>query len=209
MMSYATWVVITGDVVRSQDLKDGAYQQSLATLHTILSELTNGDEKRFALFRGDSFQLMSPNVTQALYTATCIRLALKAGATSVDLRQSIAIAPIKDPSADVKTATGEAFIRSGRNLDALKNERFVFDSMHEDWNLGLEVTLKWFDLHLSGLTQTQAQVLLAYLQSPDLKHKELADKMGKSRVNITQILNAAQHKLVMQTLKYFEFVISN
>lgn len=208
-MSYAIWAVITGDVVRSQDLSSSAYQEALATLNKILSTLADCDEKRFGLFRGDSFQLMTDDISQALYKATCIRLALKAGETSVDVRQSIAIALIKDPSAEVRTATGEAFIRSGRNLDALKSGRLVFDSMDDDWNLRLEVLLKWFDLHLSGLTQTQAQVLLAYLQSPDLKHQQLADKIGKSRVNTTQILNAAQHKLVMQTLEYFEFVISS
>ncbi|RUO35419.1 hypothetical protein [Aliidiomarina sanyensis] len=206
-MNESLRAVITGDLVRSGSLKGDDYQRVIETLGGALNDLSSGNAFHFSIFRGDSFQLVTPEIWRALHIATCVRLYLKSAEVPSDARQSIAIAAVMETSVDVSTATGEAYIRSGRNLDKLKKEHLVFDSINQTWNTNLGLLLKWLDIHLSSLTQTQAQVLLAYLQSPDLKHQQLADKIAKSRVNTTQILNAAKHKLVKETLDYFEGVV--
>lgn len=192
--------VITGDIVGSQKVEKTKYEQTLERLNERLDDLAATYRLRFDIFRGDEFQLVLPQPEQALRVAALIRLTLLA--EQVDVRQSIAVGAIDKLRDNVKSSTGDAFVRSGHRLEQMKSELFQFSSSQPELERHLSVTIKLFDAHLSSLTKTEALVLSCYLSHPDEPHKSLAARLGKSRANTTKLLNASAYNAVDAYLTY-------
>ena len=197
--------VITGDIVASQKVDKTKYVEILRRLKDLFDELSERYQLRFDIFRGDEFQLVLPHPAHALRVATLIRLTLLA--EQIDVRQSIAVGPIDQLRDNVKSSTGDAFVRSGHQLEEMKSELFRFSSSQPELERHLSVTILLFDAHLTSLTKTEALVLSCYLFHPDEPHKSLAERLNKSRVNTTKLLNASAYSVVDTYLAYTQALI--
>ena len=194
--------VITGDIANSQHL-------SGSDLNHVLHVLTRELEKQVALFngqfdvfRGDAFQAVIPRAQYSMQVAICIRLALKATTPSTDVRISVGLGEVSFDHDKVKTGNGEAFVRSGRALDKLKSQYLAFTSDDDGFNKHASLLTAFVDNHITSLTQTQAQTLLAYLCAKDKGHENIAKILAKTRSNVTRILNASQYHLISDYLAY-------
>ena len=111
--------VLTGDIVNSTLLPPQREKKLLNILDTIMKG------HRHEFFRGDSFQTYLHDAGEALKTALLCRtaaIALDPNADKVltDVRVSIGIGEVVSPIGSLATAKGEAFLISGRALDALQ-----------------------------------------------------------------------------------------
>ncbi len=202
--------VITGDITNSQSYSDDEFSDILATLRGSLTNYANLYGGDFDIYRGDAFQLVIKQSQHCMKTAVGVRLALKAHELSVDVRMSIAVGEVQFRPSEVKTGTGEAFVLSGRGLDNIKPHHLAFYSGNHQLDNKTQLLTRFADAHISGLTQTQAQTLLAYLEASDKSHESIAAILDKNRSNVSRILNASNYKLIAEYLDYMEqALISN
>jgi len=151
--------VITADIVNSTQLEKSVEKKLATTLSGILKPY------KFEFYRGDSFQVYLPNPKDALKVVLLTRVAAKrlipeSPLPLADVRASIGIGNISTVVKNLNTASGEAFILSGRAFDEMNKSdaRLVMQSSNETVNLGLKVTANYIDSLFSQLTTRQASV---------------------------------------------------
>ncbi len=200
--------VITGDIVQSQSLNDTAFNAVISTLKTQCQHYAEAYDCNFDIYRGDAFQLITKEPVYAMDIAVGLRLALKAHTPSVDMRISVAVGNATFRADEVRTGTGSAFVMSGRGLDNIKPHHITFHCDNLTLAHQCQLLTRFLDVHVTGLTQTQSETLLAYLLSDDKSHEHVATKLEKSRSNVSRILNASHYKLVVEYLSYMKECIS-
>ena len=196
--------VLTGDITGSQSYSNDDFGNILAALQQHLSKYAKRYSGNFDIYRGDAFQLVIGQPKYAMHIALGLRLALKAHTPSVDVRISVAVGEAHFRPSEVKTGTGEAFVLSGRGLDMIKPHYLAFYSSDVKLENKTQLLTRFADAHVSGLTQTQSQTLLAYLEASDKSHENVAAALDKNRSNVSRILNASNYKLVAEYLSYME-----
>ena len=194
--------VITGDIVGSSKLSGSDFSQVVSSLERLLRTLRARYGAEFDIFRGDSFQVVSP-LPSAATLATLIDLSLRSGDPAVTVRQCIGIGTGETGGQAVKTATGEAYSLSGHGLDSLKGRGLSIVSGNHNFNQHIGLLTRFYDSHLDRLTSTQAQVVLAYLMTDNKSHEHLARVLDKKRSNVTRILNTSQYHLISDYLDDF------
>lgn len=199
--------VLTGDITHSQSFGNDDFNNILATLRAQLSNYAERYSGDFDIYRGDAFQLVVKQPQHCMQIAVGLRLALKAYSPSVDVRISIAVGEAQFRPSEVKTGTGEAFVLSGRGLDSIKPHYIAFYSSDKTLENQTQLLTRFADAHINGLTQTQSQTLLAYLEAEDKSHENVASILDKNRSNVSRILNASNYKLIAEYLRYMEHEI--
>lgn len=135
----------------------------------------------YDVFRGKHFVIETEQASHALDIAMLLRLFLKSKQQQDDW--------------DVRIGVGLTEGLSNQALASLKKDRLMVLTGSPNTDDRLRLTTKFADALLSQLTSTQAQVLSYYLRFMPITHQDLADKLNKSRVNVTQILNSTHYKL--------------
>ncbi|MDO6566105.1 hypothetical protein Q4561_03460 [Alteromonas sp. 1_MG-2023] len=194
--------VLTGDIVNSQRLSEGELKHVLSVLTATLDTQTKIYKGQYDVFRGDAFQAVISTIKCAMHVAVCIKLALKACNPSTDVRISVGIGKVSFTDGQVRTGNGDAFVRSGRALDNLKSQHLAIISSNEVFNKNTGLLTAFADSHISSLTQTQSETLLAYINAEDKGHEQIANTLGKTRSNITRILNASEYHLINDYLAF-------
>ena len=203
-MENTAWCgVITGDIVGSQQLTGSQYRTVLTQLERSLTALCTEYSGSFDIFRGDAFQVQLTEPEHSMKVATALRLSLKAGEVSADIRQSVGLGTAADRWSSPNRSNGEAFVLSGNGLDAMKSERLSVRSVSSDLDERIGLLTRFLDVQLTGLTSVQSSVLKCFLLSSDKSHEALASTLNKSRSNVTRILLAANYHLVTDYLEYF------
>ncbi len=203
VITTTTIAVITGDLVGSQQLPAAELQHVMQRLQQTLEALQNDFQFDFDLYRGDSFQLAVQQPQDAALLASIVQLSLASGAPSVAVRQCIALGESAPVQGGVKVAAGEVFTRSGHGLDSLKGAGLLVQTGRTSIQHQLTLVTKYFASHLARLTVTQSAVVLAYLLADDKSHEQIALQLGKTRSNVTRILNASQYHLITEYLTYY------
>ncbi|RDV29179.1 hypothetical protein DXV75_01590 [Alteromonas aestuariivivens] len=191
--------VLTGDLVHSSKMSQPDFNRSVQAVETFIADCTDKYGAQGYGYRGDAFQLMFPEPQPALNAALQFKLALGAGVgleTPADCTLSLAYGEGTVSESGPRSALGEAYVCSGRNLD-----RAARGSIHVaicggsgDEEMGL---LCEFLSHLLGrLTTSQKQLLHSYLESGFAEHRVLAQQLHTSRQNISQRLAAIGAELV-------------
>lgn len=206
LKSYAG--VLTGDITDSQSYTDEDFRDILTALKKHLSSYAKQYDGHFDIYRGDAFQLAVNQPQYSMHIALGLRLALKARMPSVDVRISVAVGEAHFRPKEVKTGTGEAFVLSGRRLDSIKPSHLAFSSSNTELENKTQLLTRFADTHASGLTQTQSETLLAYLEASDKSHDNIAALLNKNRSNVSRILNASNYKLVAEYLEYMKHAIT-
>lgn len=167
--------VLTGDIVASTKLPAGTRSE----LPEILFAATEEARESFAeaisapaqVFRGDSFQIVLSEPRQALAVSLYIRCAIRirVAAKKADVRIAIGLGPVDAlPEGRDSSGSGEAFVLSGRCLEALsRNRRLGLATWHREANgeppggggvetpSAIDVVLGLLDWLASGWTERQ------------------------------------------------------
>jgi hypothetical protein len=196
--------VITGDIVKSQSFSDTDFASIMKELEKRLGFYALKYDGFFDIFRGDAFQFVTCDATAGMHVTVGLRLAMKAFSPSVDVKLCCGVGRANFRPHEVKTGTGEAFILSGRGLDSLKGQNIALVSDVKSLLHKTQLLTQFADAHISGLTQTQSETVLAYLISSDKNHDTVATSLGKNRSNITRILNASHYKLLADYVGFME-----
>ena len=199
--------VLTGDLVKSRTINNRDIEIVLDSLKDTFYEVNKkvlSNKASFQIFRGDSFQVMVPNLELALETAILIRARIRAFKPSYiepgskksnkpinyaysDARIAIGIGNIRYLGDNISESHGEAFERSGYLLNKLKkeNERLGIYTSSENLNKEFNVESKLADAVISRWTATTAIAVFLHLM----------DKKNQSELaRILKITQPALHK---------------
>jgi len=198
--------IITADIVNSTQIGKSAEKKLITTLSGILKP------NKFEFYRGDSFQVYLPNPKDALKLVLLTRAAAKKLMPDsllplADIRASIGIGSINTVVKNLTTASGEAFILSGRAFDEMNKseERLVMQSSNDTVNLGLKVTANYIDSLFSQLTARQAAVLFELLMG--YTQTEAAKRLKKTQATINKHSKSARWSEINRLLQDYQLFI--
>ena len=203
--------VITGDIVRSEQIALDKRNMLIEVLHEIIDELQHKSPMRMEIFRGDSFQIIVEHPESSMVIATMIRAGLKShtpigSKATWDARISIGIGTIEYQGDKVVTSDGEAFKLSGRGLDIMEKSRLAVSTCWNDVNEELDAGLAFADDLITRWSIHQAQAVYLSL-GKGLSQVSIADFIAKSQQNVSKTLSSAKESLLTRFLNRFETVI--
>ncbi len=192
------YAVLTTDIVHSTQLNATNYAAVMTALEKLLKshELKYGC--KFEIFRGDSFQVLYPNIIDAMKSTLSIRLFMQSGidCTAVKLTQSFATGSIDKASTKLSNSLGEAFILSGRALDKSSRGDLIVQITSTAGVNDLTISTLFLRHLLDGLTEKQAEVLYYYIDFDFPEQQSIADHMNMTRQNISAHLKRSGAELV-------------
>ncbi|SDL69715.1 hypothetical protein SAMN05661010_02322 [Modicisalibacter muralis] len=198
--------VLTGDVVGSQRIQQR--ERLSRTLEDTLALLASRFGARGDRYRGDGFQIAVPKPGDAMVAAVLVRAALMQQSPSRqfmwDARIAVAVGPAKMPTAErFAEADGQAFLLSGRSLDALgdKADRLTVVTPSTALNDELALLTRFADDILSHWSRFSAEV--AYLSLlHDESQQALAKRLERTQPTVNRRLIAARWTLVRDYLAH-------
>lgn len=204
--------VITGDIVRSTAIAAEWRNRLYDSLSDVINNHYGIGKDRFEIFRGDSFQIVVDDASQAIEVAVAVRLRLKAetpkGDMPWDSRVSIGLGDILFVGDTISTSDGEAFRNSGREFDSLGKRRLAVVTPWDEVNEELAVSTALIDDIISNITVKQANIVYNKIVSR-LSQKELASKLSISNQNLNSIWLSGKGNLLELYLKRCNTLISN
>jgi len=188
--------VITGDIIKSTAI-DHNYHQ---ILQAIADEIRAYRDKDFLfeVYRGDSFQALVKQPEDALKVSIIIRAGLRRHSRSSsvddawDARISIGIGQANIvANAKLGELTGEAFIRSGRTLDAMKKEgsRLKITTGEEQIDKEFEASCPLADTIISRWTTSQSEAIYLNLLKKKTQ-KEIGEDLQTTQRAISKRLES-------------------
>jgi hypothetical protein len=195
--------VLTGDIVNSTTLQASVVHDLLRHLEAVL------DGSQFEFFRGDSLQAYFENPAVALRVAMRCRTAalsimVEGQEIMADVRVSIGIGGVELPVRDLATARGEAFLLSGRALDALGKSAgtIIMVDGSKLTNLCLDVMSDYINSVFRQLTPKQAEVI--HLLLAGLNQQQVAETLKRSKSTISQHATAGKWDELEKILSDYE-----
>ena len=176
--------VITGDIIKSRDLKDQSIW--LHELKRTLSMLSS-DKSYYEIYRGDSFQIEHQDFSDSFIAAVYIKASIKS-IKGLDVRMSIGVGEKSYQGKIVSESNGEAFIFSGETFETLKKEKQNLKIKTSDIELNNELNL-YFKLVLIAMdnwTVNSAEIVKLSLENPNMIQTELAKIVGISQDAISK-----------------------
>jgi hypothetical protein len=199
--------VITGDLIKSRKIAAKDFDMIRYRLEQVLIYLSEEYSAEHDVYRGDSFQIIFPNMNNSIKSALLIRLSLKSVQTSgqkFDARIGIGIGTVDAQRTKLRSSTGDAFNLSGIGLDKLKGQNIGVFTNSKEFQARIDLLMKFVDAKIDNLTQMQINVLYEYLIDDNNSHDEIAKRLNKSRVNTTKLLNMANYQLFSEFIELFE-----
>ncbi len=203
----AAGAIITGDIVNSTRLKKPEEKKLLNTLSSVLKP------HQYMFYRGDSFQVYIAEPKDALKIVLQMRAAAKRITTEsslplADIRASIGIGSVTKPVRNLETATGEAFLLSGRTFDEMSKsgKRLLIQSNNDSINLGLKVVANYADSLFALLTSKQAAVIFELLM--ERNQKETAKALKKSQPTINKHAQSAKWPEINNLIEDYKLFIN-
>ncbi len=195
-------------VISSDFINFTQYEKNFSrkVIVTLKKEIKNIKEQyanckiKFSIYRGDSFQVLIDKPEMAFHLALQIKMAInqihekknlsKTILPKADIRFSIGIgeANIKRK---IEESTGEAFVFSGRELDAmkLKDTKTALITTDQDVNEEFAVHFKFLDLISTRWSVASAEVIYYLLKG--YKEQQIADELGLSQAAVNYRKKAA------------------
>jgi hypothetical protein len=203
--------VITGDIVRSEQIELNKRDLLLRVLQETVESLQNKSPMSMELFRGDSFQIVLEKPEMSLEVASMLRAGLKSNTPADsfgvwDARISIGIGTIDYLGDRVVTSDGEAFRLSGRGLDAMEKSRLVIKTCWQEVNEELDAGLAFVDDLITGWSVNQAKAIFLSM-GKGLSQSNIANSIAKSQQNVSKTLTSAKESLLVRFSARFETII--
>jgi len=215
MTERRVYAVLTGDLVRSREIKDAYGEECIRRLKDTLAEIGKDYTVPFSIFRGDSFQGVSSDPEEALRDAILLRLKLIAGfdrdnsVLRLDARIAVGIGTVrylpKDGSAG--EGDGEAFRLSGLELDAMKKagRGIIVTTPWKDANATLSILCSVLDMMIGGYTKRQAEAVMLALEG--LTQKEIGDQVGTSQSAVSYRLKGTGYDIIQEIIEWYRLQI--
>ena len=192
--------VITADIVNSTQLAKEQEKKLLSQLTVVLQEY------KYEFYRGDSFQVYLKNYQAALQVVLQSRAIARAFSHLFDVRASIGIGNVEAPVRSLKTATGEAFILSGRAFDEMEpDERLKIQSTEEQANIAFRLIAYYCDHLFRNMTPKQAAVVNELLKGRT--QMEAAKKLQITQATLNQHAQAAGWNEIEKLLKEYQLTL--
>ncbi len=211
MTERGVYAVLTGDLVRSRDIKNAYGEECMRRLKDTLAEIGKDYTAPFSIFRGDSFQGVSSNPEGALEDAILLRLKLIAGfdrdnsALRLDARIAVGIGTVRYLPGDGSAGEGdgEAFRLSGLELDAMKKagRGIIVTTPWGDVNTALPIFCDVLDRMLDGYTKRQAEAVMLTLAG--LTQKEIGDRIGTSQSAVSYRLRGTGYDIIQKIIEWY------
>jgi len=210
--------VITGDIVKSTTI-EADYRERIQQFS---SDVQSHIDKQFRceIYRGDSFQGIVMDPTKALLIGILFRTGLRkysrpalAGKDAVwDARISVGVGRINnlETASEIRIGLqdGEAFMRSGKALDSMKQEKSLLKISTGDTNLDNEfyASCAMADAIISRWSNEQSEAIYLYLLE-DLTQKEIGSRLGISQRAAGKRLEVASIESIKKFLDRYKHAI--
>jgi len=200
-----TYAVITGDIINFTRLTP-------ANRHLLIEDsekLLKSWIKKSAdaeIYRGDSFQVLFEDITEALNRSIQLLCWFKLRSDQVNnialgTRISIGIGEVSYRGKNVLSSDGEAFHLSGRNFDQMKNgELLAIVTPDKEKNGAIAVILNFVNKIIRDWSFAQAEVI--YLLIEGKTQQEIANELSVSQPSVNSRIKLANWKDVELALKY-------
>ena len=201
-------VVLTGDLIGSTKASLEAVDQAMAALAGAADEssLWVGADTRFTRFRGDGWQIHLANPKLVLRATLLLLARLRNKGGGLETRLSIAEGQVdRLGTQNLADASGEAFFRSGRNLDnahAVFNY-FVYASPNPDYPLKAAV-MEMANWQARRWTPEQAEAVALAIKLPRPTDEAMATTLGISRQALQSRLKGSGLMATSSALFAFE-----
>ncbi len=211
--------VLTGDLVDSssysQPHMDAIIQRLNLEFKTIVDD-SSANSLNFSMFRGDSFQGITENLSSALVLALRIKALVNSYSEEgngrnktpiTDIRISIGIGEGHYDTKTIHISNGEAFQLSGRILDEMKakNETIRLTTSVSEVNEEFLVHMRMLDSLISRWSISSAEVV--YFLLNNYKERAIADKLNRSQAAINLRKKASGWEEIKILLNRYERVI--
>lgn len=201
--------VITGDIVGSGTVNPSDRRRLTTAMHGLGQMILDAGFKMNSqeIFRGDSFQLLISETTNAIQIAVLMRAFMRGiqfkESAQIDIRLGIGIGAIEFRARNQNESDGTAYRNSAKALDQtlrqdLSNVWIItefpdLDEILNTINIACEpITGKW--------TVAQSRSMLRSLQG--LIHQEIAGELNVSQSTITRSLKSSNEKVIKYLLGF-------
>lgn len=174
--------VLTGTLIDVDGAASRAVDFSMAALAEGAEALRDWGlaPTRFTRFRGDHWQMYVSatgfGVRSALFMAACLR----AAETGLSSRIAVGVGSVDRLDDDLGRASGAAFARSGKALDAMKRGRIlVVDGLDADARMS--AMLAMVDWMIQRWSREQAEAVALALDPARSSQAEIATRLGITR----------------------------
>ena len=212
------YAVVTGDIKNFTKLPNERRGKLVTDTELLMSTIVK-DAKDARVFRGDSYQFVTEDITNVL--KRCIQLIcwFKLNSTPFSLagkktenlgnrvnlgtRLSIGIGKIAYEGKDVLDSDGEAFHFSGRNFDLLNKDEIIrLTTFDEKKNEVYAMLLMFMNSIIRHWTPGQAETIFQLLDKEGNTQDKIAQKLNMSQPAIAFSLRAARWKDVEKGINY-------
>ncbi|WP_316737114.1 SatD family protein [Pedobacter aquatilis] len=190
--------IITGDIIGSRKVKDSW----LISLKKALKEVS-GQNDRWEIFRGDSFQIeIEPEnaIKVAAYIKACIRINKPA-----DVRMGIGLGNVKVKRKKLSESSGDAFINSGIAFDGLKQAKvnLAIKTDYQEFDEEINVLIKLSLIAMNSWGVVAAEMVKIALENENLLQNELAQLSGRTQPLVSGALKRANFAELMEVDKLY------
>lgn len=200
--------VITADIVNSTKLSKLQGKKLSDNLVAVL------ENQKYEFYRGDSFQVYLKSPSEALSVTLQLRtiamkVLLKTSVPIIDIRASIGLGTVDGAVKTLKTASGEAFILSGRAFDKIDNEQRLVICCNEKYKaaaVAFDITAYFLDYLFQRLTFKQAAVVSELLMNRT--QTEAARRLKKSQATINKHTRSAGWPQIDKLLAQYKALVN-
>lgn len=214
--------VLTADLIDSSLYEEEVLKIVLDTLTSEFDEITaryGKNNVRLTIYRGDSFQGVIKDPTEALLIALQIKAAVnrihlkktkksKTYSKIADFKIAIGIGTQNMERESIAESNGQAFQFSGRTLDEMKNEnrKTRLKTELQDINDEFDTSLFLLDTITDKWSTASAEVVYYLLR--DLKEREVAAEINITQPAVNQRKKAAGWEAIALLLNRYRKVVS-
>jgi hypothetical protein len=207
-----TRAVITGDIINFTQLPAAKRQALVEDTERLLRSWT----KRKAdaqIFRGDSYQVLFEDITEALRRSLQLVCWFKkhsdeANKINLNTRVSIGIGEVAYQGKTVLNSDGEAFHLSGRKFDKMKAGEFLsINTNNPEKNATIEIILNFVNKYINDWTLAQAEVIFLILENKT--QQEIAEELSLSQPSVNSRLKLAGWKELEPAINHMAYLAEN
>jgi len=202
----APFAVLTGDIIKSTSLDKTLLDQGFAALSEAADALSvwAGSPCHFTRARGDGWQLVLAQPALSLRGCLFLRAKLRQCGKELASRISVAIGEgVVPESGDLNAASGDAFLRSGRGLEAMKRrQELAYDGGSNEG--AARAAFHLADALSRGWTEAQAAAISGLLSPDAPTQAEVAKGLKISKQSVQQVSDATEFDAIEAALLAFE-----
>jgi len=205
--------VLTSDCINSTAWTVNERELVMSTLTTELKEIP---DSKYEFYRGDSFQLVLQDASQALLVALLLKTSINKllfkkdnfSSIQADIRISIGLGHESFESSLIGQSDGSAYKFSGRRLDTMKKEQRILcvSSDQEHFDAEFNTSLLLFEEIYKRWSIASAQAV--YFSLKGYKETPLAKLLGISQPSVNKRKKVASWNSIEVLIKRFEQAVN-